>query len=154
VPAIARWWQDGAAVATDHKDYSSTPLPKKLGIREGSLVLIVNAPAGFTETLSPLPTGVELRTRASKGLDVVVVFATRLADLRRRVGALVFSLDTAGRLWVVWPKRAANVATDITFAEAQAVGLDAGLVDNKSSSITNAYQGLQFVYRLRDRPRS
>jgi hypothetical protein len=35
----------------------------------------------------------------------------------------------------------------------QRIGLDAGLVDNKSSSVTEEYQGLQFVYRLKDRPR-
>jgi len=31
------------------------------------------------------------------------------------------------------------------------VGLDAGLVDNKSASVDDVYQGLQFVIRLKDR---
>ena len=42
-----------------HKDYSGTPLPRKLGIREGSRVLLVSPPPGFT--LGPLPPGAELR---------------------------------------------------------------------------------------------
>ena len=41
--------------------------------------------------------------------------------------------------------------TDIGFAQAQGLGLDAGLVDNKSASIDDVFQGLQFVYRKADR---
>jgi hypothetical protein len=35
----------------------------------------------------------------------------------------------------------------------QGIGLDAGLVDNKSASVTEVFQGVQFVYRLEDRRR-
>lgn len=56
--------------------------------------------------------------------------------------------------WVAWPKRAAKVESDLTFEVVQEIGLDAGLVDNKSASIDDVFQGLQFVYRLRDRPAS
>jgi hypothetical protein len=43
------------------------------------------------------------------------------------------------------------VATDLDFDRVQGIGLALGLVDNKSASITEAFQGLQFVYRVRDR---
>jgi hypothetical protein len=58
-----------------------------------------------------------------------------------------------GRLWTCWPKNASSVATDLTFGIVQRTGLDAGLVDNKSASITDDFQGVQFVYRVKDRPR-
>jgi hypothetical protein len=135
---------------SDHADYSGTPLPRKLGIREGSLVLISGAPQGFS--LGPMPSDVELTTRARSGLDVAVLFVTVRRDLERRFGALAKALDPAGRLWVAWPKKAAKVETDLTFDAVQRHGLDAGLVDNKSASIDDVFQGLQFVYRLRDRP--
>ena len=54
---------------------------------------------------------------------------------------------------MAWPKKAAKVPTDLDFDTVQGIGLTAGLVDNKSASITDAFQGLQFVYRLKDRPR-
>ena len=73
--------------------------------------------------------------------------------IRRRLPALARALDPAGRLWVAWPKKAADVESDLTFGIVQGHGLDAGLVDNKSASIDDVYQGLQFVYRLKDRPR-
>lgn len=79
------------------------------------------------------------------------MFTTTLADMRRRFPAAVRALDPAGRLWVAWPKKAAKVDTDLTFEIVQRVGLDAGLVDNKSASVTEVYQGLQFVIRVRDR---
>lgn len=138
---------------SDHKDYSGTPLPRKLGVREESLVHIVNAPDGFAELLAPLPGGVEIVTRVSKGLDVAILFTEREADLRKRFGPLSAKLDPAGRLWIAWPKKVANRDTDLDFTTVQQIGLDAGLVDNKSASITDVFQGLQFVYRLKDRPR-
>jgi len=84
---------------------------------------------------------------------VVVLFTTRRAELARRFDRLVAGLVPDGRLWVAWPKKASNVPTDIDFAFAQAIGLDAGLVDNKSASITDVFQGLQFVVRVKDRPK-
>jgi hypothetical protein len=132
-----------------HKDYSGTPLPKKLGIREGSRVLVLGAPDGFA--LEPLPAGVELLRTARAGLDVAVLFSTSLADVERRFPKLADALAPDGRLWVAWPKKASGIATDLAFDDVQRTGLDVGLVDNKSASITREYQGLQFVVRLRDR---
>ena len=137
---------------SDHKDYSGTPLWKKLGIREGSRVLLVDAPEGFRDALTPLPGGTVILSRAGRDLDVVVLFGTSYADLARRFATLKPSLATDGRLWVAWPKKASKVPTDIGFAEAHGLGLGAGLVDNKSASIDDVFQGLQFVYRKADRP--
>jgi hypothetical protein len=134
-----------------HRDYSGTPLPKKLGVRRGSRVLLVRPPEGFE--LAPLPDGVELVRAARSGLDVAVLFTTSVADMERRLPRLAAALAPDGRLWVAWPKRASGIATDLAFDAVQRTGLDTGLVDNKSASITDAFQGLQFVIRLRDRER-
>lgn len=135
-----------------HKDYSGTPLWKKLGISEGARVRLVNAPDGFEDRLGPLPDGVELLARATKDLDVVVVFGVTFADLARRSVPFLAAVG-GGRVWVAWPKRAAKVPTDITFEAAQSLGLDAGLVDNKTAALSEVFQGLQFVVRRKDRPR-
>ncbi len=140
-------------MAEPHKDYSGTPLPKKLGVREGAKVYVTGAPEGFDPALGGLPTGVQRLRRPGSGMDVVLLFVTEERILRSRFGALAAGLDPAGRLWVAWPKKAAELATDLDFDTVQRIGLDAGLVDNKSASITEAFQGLQFVVRLKDRPR-
>ncbi|HUC34445.1 MAG TPA: hypothetical protein VMR48_01980, partial [Gaiellaceae bacterium] len=91
-----------------HKDYSSTPLPKKLGIKEGSRVALVKAPGGFADVL-----GVTPRLRGE--FDVAVLFATRQGELTRAFTSLARRLAPAGGLWVAWPKKAAGVSTDLTF---------------------------------------
>jgi hypothetical protein len=143
----------GASMANDHKDYSGTPLPKKLGVRERSRVLLVNPPDGFDRALDPLPNAVTLLTKVADPVDVAVLFVIERTELVRWFDRIAEALDPTGRLWVAWPKKASKVATDIDFGFAQGIGLDAGLVDNKSASITDVYQGLQFVYRLKDRPK-
>jgi hypothetical protein len=133
-----------------HKDYSATPLPRKLGVREGSRVVVLGAPSGFE--LAPLPPGARVLSAARAPLDVALLFVTRRAELERRFGRLAEALDPTGRLWVAWPKKAAKTATDLTFEVVQRHGLKRGLVDNKSASIDAVFQGLQFVVRLKDRP--
>jgi hypothetical protein len=138
--------------AGGHKDYSGTPLWKKLGIRGGARVVLAGAPSGFEDLLEPLPPGASVLARAGGTVDVAVLFARRRAELNRRFARLAHTIRPDGRLWVAWPKKASGVRTDLDFAAVQATGLDAGLVDNKSASITDAYQGLQFVVRVQDRP--
>jgi hypothetical protein len=140
-------------MANDHKDYSGTPLPKKLGIREGSSVFLVNPPDGFDRLLEPLPEGVTVMSRVTTPVDVGLVFATERAQLNEWFDRVAACLVPTGRLWVAWPKKASKVPTDIDFGFAQGIGLDGGLVDNKSASITDVFQGLQFVYRVKDRPK-
>jgi hypothetical protein len=134
-------------------DGSSTPLATKLGIRDGARVYVGGAPDGFDRDLGPLPTGVRRLGRAARPIDVALVFVTRERELRRRFAALAAALAPAGRLWIAWPKKASSVPSDLAFGTVQRIGLDAGLVDNKSASVTPDFQGLQFVYRLKDRPR-
>jgi hypothetical protein len=131
--------------------YSGTQLPRKLGIRDGSRVLLVHAPAGFAAVLGELPDGARI-VDAGEGLDVVVVFVTELADLRAQFAGLAASIDPAGGVWVAWPKRASGVATDVDENRVREIGLEAGLVDNKVCAIDAIWSGLRFVVRLRDRP--
>ncbi len=138
-------------MATTSAGYSGTPLPKKLGIREGSRVAVVSAPDGFSRVLGPLPTGVEVRTGARGRCDVVVFFVTRRAELARRFPGFVRALEPDGGLWIAWPKKTSGVATDLVFESVQTVGLDAGLVDNKVCAIDTTWSGLRFVRRVTDR---
>ena len=132
------------------RDYSETPLPRKLGIKEGSRVALVGAPEGFPATLGPLPAGAELVPPRGP-LDVIVLFAARRAELEGSFSGLGRELTPAGGLWIAYPKKASGVPTDLTFAEVQEIGLATGLVDNKSCAIDEVWSGVRFVVRLRDR---
>ena len=137
---------------SEHVDYSGTPLWRKLGIATGARVFLGGAPEDLVlEAIAPLPEGVTFLRRPGRDLDVVLVFVTRTTDLRRRLPALAGAIGDAGRLWIAWPKKASKIETDLSFDVVQSAGLAAGLVDNKSASITDRFQGVQFVVRLRDR---
>jgi len=130
--------------------YSGTPLPKKLGIKDGTRLALLAPPKGFK--LAPLPAGVEIRTQARGKLDVILFFATRRRELERRFPVMARALLPSGGLWVAWPKKKSGVATDLTFDPVQEVGLDAGLVDNKVCAIDDTWSALRFVVRKADRP--
>ncbi|HEV8249312.1 MAG TPA: hypothetical protein VGQ15_05020 [Gaiellaceae bacterium] len=89
---------------------------------------------------------------AKPGTEVVVLFTTSREELERRFAALKDTLAPADGLWIAWPKKASRIETDLTFDEVQRIGLDAGLVDNKSAAVDDEWQAVRFVYRLRDRP--
>ncbi|HET7482711.1 MAG TPA: DUF3052 domain-containing protein [Actinomycetota bacterium] len=134
-----------------HKEYS-TSLPKKLGIKEGARVALINSPTDPARLLGPLP-GVEIKIQARGTFDVIVLFATKISEVTKRFPTLARALEPNGRLWVAYPKKASGVTTDLTFDNVQRTGLDAGLVDNKSIAVDDTFSGVQFVYRLKDRPK-
>ena len=127
--------------------YSGTPLPKKLGIRQGDTVAILGAPDGFDATLGSLPAGTTIRRRARGLADVVVSFHTGRAELEARVPRLLEVLDVDGGLWVAWPKRASGVPTDLTEDSMREIFLPLGLVDNKVCAIDETWSGLRMVWR-------
>src|SRR5919112_6021679 len=94
--------------------YSGTPLPRKLGIKEGHSVAFRGAPSGFHNLVEPLPEGVRVKSRATAPLDVVVAFFTARGELERRFSPLARAIFPDGGLWIAWPKRSAGVPTDLT----------------------------------------
>src|SRR5262245_47869370 len=128
--------------------YSGTPLAKKLGIKEGYQVAFPSAPEGFEKLLGELPPGVDIRSRASGPLDVIVFFTRRRSVLERRLPALRRAMDPAGGLWIAWPKRSSGMETDMTEDVARELGLSNRLVDNKVCAIDETWSGLRLVIRL------
>ena len=127
--------------------YSGTPLPKKLGIKEGSLLATVHAPEGFEATLGALPPEAEWRTRLSPGLDVVVAFYTSGATLAKEWSKLTDAVTPNGTVWVAWPKKASKMPTDITEDVLRELLLPSGWVDNKVCAIDDTWSGLRFALR-------
>lgn len=86
-------------------------LARKLQIKPGSKIALVNPPAGYAERLEPLPDGAEIVDLRS-GLDVVQVFARDRSELERAAGALG-SVRDGGLLWVCYPKGGRKAGTDL-----------------------------------------
>jgi len=131
--------------------YSGTPLAKKLGIREGSRIALVNAPKDFQSLLGELPDNVQFLKRPTKSLDIILLFVVTERVLARDFAKLSATLTANGMIWIAWPKKSSGVVTDLSFERVQRIGLDAGLVDVKICAIDETWSGLKFVYRLKDR---
>ncbi len=142
-PPSAPARRTGGAMAA----YSGAPLVKKLGIRENSTVALLGAPEGFETALAPLPDGVRLARQARGGADIILLFARSRAEAERRFGGAARALKPRGGLWLVWPKQASGLATDLTQAAVRSFGLDAGLVDYKICAVDQTWSGLLFARR-------
>ncbi|MCK5944320.1 MAG: DUF3052 family protein [Planctomycetes bacterium] len=132
-------------------DYSGTPLPKKLGVRPGSVLTAQRAPHDWREILGELPDGATQKRGLRGERDVVVLFCRGLAQLRADWSAAEACLADGGSLWVAWPKRASGQQTDLSDAVVRAFGLDRGLVDTKVCAIDATWSALRFSRRKASR---
>jgi hypothetical protein len=132
--------------------YSGTPLPRKLGVKDGQLVLLDRLPDGLDLGLPP---SAHVVRRLRDGLDVSLTFHTTLATLESRLPTLFAHTVTAGSVWVCWTKQAAakrlGIDTDLNDNVVRAAGLFLGWVDVKVAAIDETWSGQKFVRRLADR---
>lgn len=126
--------------------YSGTPLPRKLGIREGSVVALVGAPEGFARSLVPLPAGVRLVGEPTAEAGLVVWFVRSREALAARIGEMA-EAASRGKVWIVWPKRSSPLAADLGQDDVRRSGLAAGMVDFKVCAVDVDWSGLLFTKR-------
>jgi hypothetical protein len=122
--------------------YSGTPLLKKIGIKDGNRVLLINAPRNMPE---------EFRDYADeqpkKDVDVVLLFATSAAEFREEFTKAVKKIQPDGTIWIAWPKKASGVKTDLTEDVIRNFALEGIFVDVKVCAIDETWSGLKLVIR-------
>jgi hypothetical protein len=133
------------------RDYSQRDVLDKLGVKPGQRV-------AFADVRRPLDGGLWERVRMRAGgsgsagppFDLVLLPADAATDVTAELHDWRARIDPAGCIWVLTPKRGQPGYVDQR--KVIAAGLEAGLVDNKSCSVSEHVSGLRFVIRLRDRP--
>ncbi|HET6180758.1 MAG TPA: DUF3052 domain-containing protein [Candidatus Sulfotelmatobacter sp.] len=131
--------------------YSGTPLPKKLGIKDGLRVCLVDAPSEVRTELKAALLGCKKTNDGKSPLDFAMVFTKSKSDLSKEFKRIDKQLAPAGMFWVSWPKKSSGVATDLDENVVRNIGLAAGLVDVKVCAVTDVWSGLKFVRRVKDR---
>jgi hypothetical protein len=131
--------------------YSGTPLPKKLGIKDGQRVCFVALPAEVRQELKSALRNCAEAGDAKLPVDFAMMFTKSKSELGKEFSLLAKRLEPAGMLWVSWPKKSSGVATDLDENIVRQIGLAAGLVDVKVCAVTDVWSGLKFVRRLKDR---
>jgi hypothetical protein len=131
--------------------YSKRTLIEKLGIKPGTRVVMLGAPAGYPALLGTLPPGATLSSR----LPASAAFIHRFVRDRKALAAdfpqLARTLQDQGMLWISWPKQGSGVETDLTENLVREIGLGHGLVDVKVAAVDEVWSGLKFVRRVENR---
>lgn len=131
--------------------YSKTPLAQKLGIKPGTKITALRAPAVYRKLLAPLPEGVAFTDKAAASAGFVHLFVTERRKLESELKRLRKLLADAGVLWVSWPKKTSGVTTDITEDIIRDVCLPLGFVDVKVCAVDETWSGLKLVIRRENR---
>ena len=108
---------------------------------------MLNAPDGYRTLLDPLPPSVEFTSTLDRSTDVVHVFATERAALAQALGTFRDKLGPRAIIWVSWPKKTANVPTDIGENTIRELALPLGFVDVKVCAVDDTWSGLKLVVR-------
>lgn len=127
--------------------YSGTPLPKKLGIKEGHVVAVVDAPSHLDALLVPLPADVSIRSGARGKPDVSLVFCRTEAALAKRVEQMWRLAFPDRSVWVCWPKKSSALFIDLTEDNVRTHALPRGLVDVKVCAVDSDWSGLKLMVR-------
>jgi hypothetical protein len=135
--------------------YSSTPLAKKLGIKDGFLIVTVNEPSDYRELLGPLPNGASIADAvgydATEQVDLLHLFTNSRDELFRELAVRLRSIRPNGMIWVSWYKKAAKLPTEITEDTVREAALPLGLVDVKVCAVDEKWSGLKLVIRKEHR---
>ena len=142
-----------APAAPPTSGYSGTPLPKKLGLKDGQRVLFISLPAAHKDLrksahfIEVAEAGWDSFTDGDPGYDFIHGFTASRAVLQKSAKKLMKQIDRDGMIWISWPKKASKVETDITEDVIREVVLPIGLVDVKVAAIDAIWSGLKLVIR-------
>lgn len=124
------------------KPHGPVPLNKKLGLKVGQPVGLINAPKDFESKIPNAETRRNPKTKVSLTLWFVETrkeFETALPRMRERA--------EDGGIWIVWPKTTKTAKPDINGNIVRETALTAGLVDFKICAVDDTWSGMRFAVK-------
>lgn len=116
------------------------PLLKKLGVKDGQAVGLVNAPDGFE---SLIPNSV----RNPRGKVALTLW---FVESRKELDAALPKMRQRaedGGVWIIWPKTTKTSKPDVNSTIVRAAALEAGLVDFKICAVDETWSGMRFAVK-------
>jgi hypothetical protein len=132
--------------------YSGTPLAKKLGIKSGFHIRLVNQPGYYFSLFDDMPSDVTVITEKKSRKNLIHYFTRLAKDLQKDISSLKNEIEANGIIWVSWPKKASKVPTDVSEDLVRELALSNGLVDIKVCAVDEIWSGLKLVIPVKDRP--
>ena len=133
-------------MATTPAGYSGTPLVRKLGLRPGLRVCLLQEPAGFRDLLSDVEQ-LDITTTLAGSFDYLQFFTDSRGELEARFATLAGHVAPGGMLWISWPKRSSPLAGDLTEDGVREIGLRTEFVDVKVCAVDRDWSALKFLRR-------
>lgn len=121
----------------------SGAVSKKLGIKEGSRAIFVDAPEEAVESIDPPP--LEIAKTLTGDFDYIHFFVKTSATFSEQFPKLKTHLKPTGMLWVSWPK-GGKLDTDLSITTVIKLGYDYGLVESKTISIDPTWSAIKFTH--------
>ena len=126
----------------------ATPLEKKLGLKDGQKVSLVNVPDYYENLFTSFPE-IQLKTRGT--VELIHFFAKSQKELIQKLPKLKKRIVQNGMIWVSWPKKSSKVETDIVEDIIRNYAIEIGLVDVKVCAVDEIWSGLKLVIPLKYR---
>jgi hypothetical protein len=130
--------------------YSGTPLAKKLGLKAGFNISLINAPEGYFDLFTDLPCNLILSDNKLKK-DFIHFFVMDESEYFSKLPLLKSEIKPDGMIWVSWPKRASKIITDVTENTIRSYAIQTGLVDIKVCAVNEIWSGLKLVIPVKER---
>jgi hypothetical protein len=131
--------------------YSQTPLAKKLGIKDGFIIRLIDPPDYYFELFEGLPKNIKVLTDKKIKKNFIHYFGKSAADVERDMPFLKYEIEEDGMIWISWYKKASKIPTDITEDVIRKTALSNGLVDIKVCAIDEIWSGLKLVIPVKNR---
>jgi hypothetical protein len=127
--------------------YSRTPLAKKLGIRAGDEIAVLDAPFDYLGKIDLAPAPLRLVDEPGAGTAITHLFTARRARLAEVLAQCRECMDPAAVVWVSWPKKASKLPSEVTEDTVRELALPLGYVDVKVCAVDETWSGLKLVVR-------
>jgi hypothetical protein len=129
------------------------PLHKKLGIKEGFQIKLINEPDNFIDSFNEVYNQIHFHKKLKEPVDLIHLFTRSRKELMVEFPALINYLKENGALWVSWPKRNSNHISDLNHNIVREIGLMNGLIDAKICSVDENWSALKFIFRTQGKMR-
>jgi len=131
--------------------YSGTPLLKKLGIKPGHKLALINQPGNYFELLEADVT--DQLCNKNEVPDLIHLFTVTKKEFESEMERLepVIEKNKKIVIWVSWYKKSSGVVTDITEDTIRNFALKNNLVDVKVCAVSDIWSGLKLLVPLPSR---
>ncbi|MFC2085237.1 hypothetical protein ACFLS9_09275 [Bacteroidota bacterium] len=87
---------------------------KKLGIKAGYKIIIINPPDDYKEQINTIPNEMTLNKKLSGKFNLIHVFLKKKSELDKNAAKFINVLKETGFLWISYPKKSSKIETDLS----------------------------------------